>query len=272
MIRYFIGILIVIFAITSCEEVIDIELNHKDPVFVIEGIIAKDSVCIVRLTVTGNYFSKEDPSPVEEAIITISNGTLSEELNYTANGYFRGENIIGKEETSYELVVSHKGNLYRATSYMPPQRPILSANYSKSEERSPLNPLGETVFSVSCTFIDDPATDDFYMIKYTEDGRMIETKYFLLTENSANGGSLEYDNSGLMRFSESIFYEGGEIKIELFSIDEDVYHYFLQLSDVLFWKTRVIPPTPYNPTSNISGGALGYFAAWAANTETILLE
>ena len=75
-----------------------------------------------------------------------------------------------------------------------------------------------------------------------------------------------------MRFSESIFYEGGEIEIELFSIDEDIFNYFLQLSDILFWKNRVVPPTPYNPSSNISGGALGYFAAWSFDAKTILLE
>jgi hypothetical protein len=269
---YIFGALVILFAITSCEEVIEIKLNDRDPAFVIEGIISKDSACTVRLTVTGNYFSEDEPSIVEDAIITISNGIITEELNYTANGYYRGENIKGKEGTTYELEVSHKGKLYKATSSMPQKRSILSAHYGKSEAQSALNPLGETVFTISCTFRDNLETDDFYMIKYTEADRMIETKYFLLTENSINGGTLEIDDTGLMRFSESIFYDGGEIKIELFSVDENMYNYFLQLSDILFWKNRVVPPTPYNPTSNISGGAQGYFAAWAFDTKTMLLE
>ena len=270
--RYFTVVLLILLTITSCEEPIEIELNYKDPAFVIEGVISKDSVCIVQLTITGNYFSEDGPLPVEDAVITINNGTISEDLTYTANGYFRGADIIGKEETTYELEVLYNGTQYRATSYMPPQRSILSAHYNKSEAQSALNPLAETVFTVSCVFRDNPSTDDFYMIKYTEDGSMIEAKYFLLTEKSANGGALEYDKTGYIRFSESIFYEGGEIEIELFSIDESTYNYFLQLSDILFWKNRVVPPTPYNPTSNISGGALGYFAAWAFDTKTILLE
>jgi hypothetical protein len=33
-----------------------------------------------------------------------------------------------------------------------------------------------------------------------------------------------------------------------------------------------MPPTPYNPKSNISNGALGYFAAWSYDSEKILLE
>jgi hypothetical protein len=69
-----------------------------------------------------------------------------------------------------------------------------------------------------------------------------------------------------------MFYGGGEAEVQVFSIDESVYNYFLQLNDVLYWKRRLMPPTPYNPKSNISNGALGYFAAWSYDSEKILLE
>lgn len=263
---------IIIFILPSCEEVIEIDLNFNNPAFVIEGVISKDSVCIVRLTTTASYFSEEDPAPVENAMISVSNGTISEELTYYGDGYFRGENITGEEGSTYYLEVMYKETLYEASSYLPAQTNILSVNYNKSDEQSTVNPLGETVYTIGCTFRDNPDTDDFYMIRFTEDGKMIESKYFLLTEKRSNGGSIEIDNNGYIRFVESIFYEGGEVDIHLFSIDENIYNYFLQLSDILFWKRRVVPPTPYNPQSNISGGALGYFAAWSIDCETILLE
>jgi hypothetical protein len=69
-----------------------------------------------------------------------------------------------------------------------------------------------------------------------------------------------------------MFYEGGEAEVQVFSLDESVYNYFLQLNDILYWKRRVMPPTPYNPKSNISNGALGYFAAWAYDSRKIMLE
>lgn len=270
--RYLAGAILILLTVTSCEEVIEIGLNYNESAFAIEGIIARDSVCIVRLTLTGDYFSDDDAIPVEDAAITISNGTITESLSYSGNGYFRGSSITGEEEVTYYLEVTYNGNIYQARSYMPVQKSILSVNYTRSDERSSVNPLGETVFTISCSFRDIPDRDDYYMIKYTEDGRMIESKYFLLTESRANGGSLEYNSSGYLRFSESIFYDGGEIEVQLFSIDEGVYNYFMQLNDILFWQRRVIPPTPYNPISNISGGALGYFAAWGIDTRTIFLE
>ncbi|MCA1756917.1 MAG: DUF4249 domain-containing protein [Bacteroidales bacterium] len=270
--RYWSLIAIITFMVTSCEEVIEIDLSFNDPAFVIEGVISKDSVCVVRLTATASYFSEEDPVAVEDALVSVSNGTISEELSYYGDGYFRGENITGEEGSTYYLEVKYKETLYEASSYLPAQTNIISINYSKSNGQSTVNPLGETVFSIGCTFRDNPETDDFYMIRFTEDGKMIESKYCLLTERRSNGGSMEIDSNGYIRFSESIFYEGGEVDIHLFSIDENIYNYFMQLSDILFWKRRVVPPTPYNPQSNITGGALGYFAAWAFDSETILLE
>jgi hypothetical protein len=270
--RFWSWIVIIIFIVTSCEEVIEIDLNFTSPSFVIEGIISSDSVAIVRLTTTASYFSEEDPAPVEDAEVSVGNGTIAEELVYYGNGYYRGENITGEEGSTYFLEVRHKGTLYTASSYMPAQTNILSVNYTKSDAQSAVNPLGETVYTIGCTFRDNPDTDNFYMIRFTEGGKLIESKYFMLTEKRSNGGSLEIDNNGYIRFAESIFYDGGNVDIHLFSIDENIYNYFMQLSDILFWKRRVVPPTPYNPESNISGGALGYFTAWSFDSETILLE
>ena len=109
------------------------------------------------------------------------------------------------------------------------------------------------------------------MITYSEDGRLIERRFFMLTESTNNGGSLE-NTSDNISFAESIFYEGGEIELKLYSIDEGIYNYFFQLDDILFWKRRYLPPVPYNPLSNFSNGALGYFAAWNIDSVTMTLE
>jgi hypothetical protein len=108
------------------------------------------------------------------------------------------------------------------------------------------------------------------MIRFLSGDKMIEN-YYLLTEHSNVGGSLN-NNHDTLSFSESIFYDGGEVEIKLFSIDESLYTYFVQLNDVLFWKRRIMPPSQYNPVSNISNGVMGYFAAWSYDSEKIKLE
>ena len=154
---------------------------------------------------------------------------------------------------------------------MPGESEIRSAFYNKSDEVSILNPEGETVFTINCRFPDNPSEDNYYMICYREKGKLIEERFFMLTESSANGGSFE--NTGeMISFSESIFYEGGVVDVQLYSMDEPVYQYFKQLDDIIFWKRRYIPPVPYNPRSNLSNGALGYFAAMGYDYVTLVLQ
>jgi len=262
----------ILITIISCEEVVDIDLISSDPAFVVEALIYKDSVSFVRLTRTTSYFSTEEPEFIEDATIRISDGTSIEELNYTSNGYYIGTSIIGTEETTYEIEIMHNGMIYNGISYMPVQTDIISTTYRKSEDRSILNPYGETVFTITCVFSDNTNIDNYYLIRFTTaDGGLLE-RYYLLTEDDANSGSISIDDNGVIRFTESIFYEGGKVEVQLFSIDEAVYNYFLQLTDILYWKRRVIPPASYNPVSNITNDVLGYFAAWAYDSEELVLE
>jgi len=263
--------LVILIILSSCEEVIDIDLNYSDPAFVVEAIIYKDSVCSVRLTRTTSFFTQEEPDLIDNATVTISDETSSEELQYVGNGYYTGNTITGTEGSTYEIEIMHNGTTYTGVSHMPVKTDIISVSFDKYEVQSTLNPLGETVFTIICEFGDNPDTDNFYMIKYLENGKMIESNYFMLTEYDAIGGTFSIEDN-IITFSESIFYEGGEVEVQVFSIDEPVYKYFMQLNDILFWKRRIMPPTPYNPSSNISNGGLGYFAAWAYDSAIIVLE
>jgi hypothetical protein len=263
--------------LTSCEEVIHVDLNNANPEFVVEATIFKDSVSLVHLTRTTSYFSNEEPDLIEDAIIMISEGTSLERLNYMGNGYYIGKNIIGIEDKVYKIEITHDGITYEGSSYMPIKPNILSVSFSKNNSQSIFNPNGETILTINCEFIDEPGKDNYYMIRYFLDGKVLKDSYYLVTEYNAINGTLENSNSNhadsdTLRFSESMFYEGIEAEVQIFSIDETVYNYFVQLNDVLYWKRRFMPPTPYNPVSNINNGVLGYFAAWAYDSKTIMLK
>jgi hypothetical protein len=264
--------LVVIFAfLCSCEEVINIELNSASPSIVAEAKLFKDSVAQVCLSNTTGYFSVSESDLIEDAEVWIRDGITKEKLDYIGKGYYRGSSVKGKERGSYSLEITHSGNTYDAVSTMPSSIEIESVNYFKSTSESILNPSGKPVLTINCQFYDEPGEDNYYMIYFMADGRMIEERYFMLTEKTANGGSFSNINNRIS-FSESIFYDGTEVEMWLFSIDEPVYNYFYQLDDILFWKRRFIPPTPYNPESNISNGVMGFFAAWVYDSVKIKIE
>lgn len=266
-----ISFIIILMIITSCEKVIEIDLNSEQPQLVVEAIISTDSICIVSLTKTSSYYSTDEQVYVEDAEVIISDGELSDVLNYSEKGKYKGSTITGTQDKTYTINISYEGINYEGISYLPPGSIISEVDYSISEEQSHLNPFGDRVVSVYCTFEDDVNEDNFYLIRFNDvDGRLIE-RYYLLTENVSNSGSIDFQN-GHISFTESIFYEGNYLEVQLFSVDEAIYNYFLQLTDILFWKRRITPPSPYNPLSNISNGAVGFFAAWSLDSEILILE
>jgi hypothetical protein len=257
--------------IIACEEVVDVDLRNAEPKLNVEAVIFRDSVCNVRLTMTTDYFSELEPQVVDDAVIKINDENTSEILHYKGNGNYSGSTILGTSGVTYAIEILHDGVTYTGTSTMPGVPEIRSTRYSKSTEVSILNPEGETVYTINCRFYDDPSVSNYYMICYRSRWTLIEQRFFMLTESSANGGS--FDKTGdLISFSESIFWDGGIVDVQLYSLDEPVYQYFKQLDDILFWKRRYIPPVPYNPKSNLSGGALGYFAAMSYDSSTLVLE
>ena len=70
---------------------------------------------------------------------------------------------------------------------MPVKTDIISVRYSKNNEQTIFNPKGETMFVIKCEFIDDPEADNYYMIRYILDGKVLAGSYYLLTEKSVNG-------------------------------------------------------------------------------------
>jgi hypothetical protein len=263
--------------LASCEEVINVDLNNSDPAFVAEAIIYKDSVCTVRLTRTTSYYSVEKPDYIDDAIIIISDGTSTDDLTYKGLGNYSGKNVIGAEGKTYKIEIIYNGITYEGTSYMPSATNILSLGYAKDNSPSIFNPDGKTVYTIEFSFIDDPDKDNFYMIRYILDGEISKDSYYLITENKATNGAVGILNSNkadydTITFSEAIFYEGGKAEVQVLSIDESVYDYFIQLNDILYWKRRIYPPAQYNPVSNISNGPLGYFAAWSFDSKRVILE
>jgi len=275
--RYLIPAITLLLLLSSCEEVIDVDLNFADPAIVAEATIYKDSVTLVRLTRTSSYFSPDETEIIEDASIILSDGTSSESLNYKGNGYYIGNTILGTEEKNYKIEIIYGGIRYEGKSFMTLNKDIISVSYSKSNSQSIFNPYRDTIFTIECEFIDEPDKDNFYMIRYILDGEILKGSYYLASENNAINGSVEISNANIVdndtiKFEEWMFYEGGEVEVQVFSIDESVYNYFVQLNDILYWKRRVMPPASYNPASNITNGALGYFAAWAYDSMIIELE
>ena len=84
-----------IILLTSCESVIEIELDYMKPKLVIEGVINDfDNQCIIKLSKTTDYFNQKTNPTVSDAVITLTDiaGTIVK-FNEIEPGNYLGESV-----------------------------------------------------------------------------------------------------------------------------------------------------------------------------------
>ena len=101
-----------IILLTSCENVIEIELDYMKPKLVIEGVINDfDNQCIIKLSKTTDYFNQKTNPTVSGAVITLTDnaGTIIK-FNETEPGNYLGESVQTKSDINYTLSILSEGD------------------------------------------------------------------------------------------------------------------------------------------------------------------
>ena len=138
----------------------------------------------------------------------------------------------------------------------------LSADVSDS---NPFSSSGADSFEVVLHFQDPLADLNFYRIKSTVNGipRSAGEKLLVLDDRYSAG----------VYFTLPIFTDSYELRdsvdVELVSMSKAMYDYFATLALLVDGSGS---PAPTNPTSNWSGGALGYFGAFSVSKNSILVK
>ncbi len=243
---------------TSCEEVIDIDLNSANPVLVAEGVVDNELPAWVRLTYTSDYFDAEQAKVEPGATVIISDKQgNTETMEYIADGLYQARNFIGNPNNQYTLSIIKDGVEYQASTMLLPPSEILSVSFEENENLRPGQT--ETTYAITINFKDDTLSRNYYLIKFQTSGELDEDagSYYLIDDYSyKNTGEIEYSPLRLN------FNLGEEVKIELYSIDKNTYNYYSEMNNASGGMMGG-SSTPYTPTSNFGSNVLGYFAAWS---------
>lgn len=252
--------------ITSCEEVIEIDLNSSDPQIVIEGIVTdQPGPYTIEITKTTDYYNPGEYPTVSGAIVTISDGTGNFEiLTETESGIYQADSLQGYPGRTYSLSVEIDSEIYEASSKMP-----VALEIDRLDTRYVQAAIGDDGrYDLICNFRDTPGIEDYCRLKvYKNDEE--ESGYFLYNGRLSDGNLVRYD-----RFHIEEIEENDMLRVDLLTIDKDVYEYYSTLNDVLATDPRGLGSTdvPANPNSNISGDALGYFGAYTIRTDSIIVR
>ena len=110
--------ILVILLLSSCEEVIDLDLQNSQPKLVIEATINvlenDSSTAEVKLSQTAPFLENYIP-PVTDALVSITSSTGEVySFNHTQNGIYTA-NLIPVLNNTYTLEVIHQDETYSAT-------------------------------------------------------------------------------------------------------------------------------------------------------------
>lgn len=251
-------ILSVLFAVLlnwSCQNIIDLDLEQSDTRVVIEGeILDKNTIKRIRVSQSLNYYDTGRMRPVTDANISL----LDENNNLISSFFYNTQDSIYQTPDSLTLDV---GSAYKIQ---------IEAN--------------EELLEATGKILENPTVDSIYYLsdeELMELGQPVfEEGYFLFVNGKLNNEGVEYFkldisvNDTLQNsrddFSNSIltselfgkefqglpipgsFEEDDEIFLEFYAIEEDVYQYYLEFTNLLFNDGGVFSAPPVNPSTNIN--------------------
>ena len=254
---------------SSCQKVIDIDLNSASPQIVVEGSINdQPGPYFINLSETVNFSETNAFPPVTGALVKITDNTgVTDILTEINPGNYRTSTLQGVPGRSYALTISSNGKNYSSVSVMPAPVDIDSLTIVKRQ-----GGFGRARRRLVLHFRDPAVIANFYhfaithyvVINHVIQYSIVEQTTSITSDKLEDG--TELTNNIATRGDTLV--TGDSIVIGLQAIDKGTYDYFRTLGQA---DNGIQSATPANPISNLTNGALGYFSAYAIKSKGIVV-
>lgn len=250
--KYNLLIFLVVLLFTGCYEPIDVEFpENMQPVIVIEAVLTDiDEPKTVLVSKTVNMNDSVSSIPVDSALVIISdNMGQFEILNQTAPGRYVSDKIKGITGRQYSLTVETENKHFSASETMYPCNIVDSVYFEYIDN---IVIYSEGYYIKAKLNFEDDSPQFFRLLFYKNDSLYNGYQDIALFETTNIPTTLE----AIIPF---VLEKGDTASMKLYSLSSSVFEYFRIYSNItnVILSNSTVPP--FNPPSNISGGALGYF-------------
>jgi hypothetical protein len=269
MIKRLIYIFSLALFLVSCTEKIDIQLDDSYTRLVVEGNITNEtSEQSIRLTSSAPYFSNQPAPPVTGATVSINDGTNTFILNEKEPGlYVTTPDFAGTPGRTYTLNIELKEAINNLTTYT-------SSCYMNDVVQSDSigiefhDDWGKGIWEVKW-YAQEPAGEDYYLFRVLKNDTLYADSlknWFAVDDRFLDGN---YTNGiGVWYFWKMRHQEvnpGDKITLKVCGITKDYKRFVEFTRQAIDYQSPMFSGPPANVPGNISGGAIGYFAAYAVS-------
>lgn len=264
--KYIIAIFSLIFLLSSCEEVIELDLKNAPEKYVIEANLTDHANgARVLISKTKSYDSSNDFAGVAGAIVEIEDqlGVVTRLTESAKQGVYLHSTLKGTPTQTYKLKVVLGGQTFTSTSVMPA---VVSLEDVYPFE---LNLFDGPRLFTHVKYTDPIGVRNFYrFMEYKND---IYTKAIIATNDEFTDGKTVNQTIFPYEFDdESKLKKGDRIKIDFLTIDEPTYKYWFSVENGA--QGGGDSAAPANPVRNIKGGAIGYFSAHTVQSKEYTVQ
>jgi hypothetical protein len=269
---YYTSIIFTLLLLSSCEDVIDVELQTAAPKLVVEANInwqkgTTGSAQNIKLSTTTTYFSNTFPK-VNNATVTIKN-SVNNVFVFTeqaATGIYKCLNFVPQLNETYTLTIVHNGQTYVATETLKPVTDILDI-----EQDNQGGFLGDQI-DVKAFYKDPANISNFYLYNYSYSNN--EKPDFQVDEDLFFQGNTFFSNS-----QNSKLKKNDIVTITHFGISQQYYSYLrilLSIAGNTGGGPFQSPPATVKGNvvnqTNFSDFPLGYFSLSESDTENFTIQ
>ncbi len=238
--------------LAACEEVIELDLPDSGAQLVIEASLTNlPQPFEVRLSQSAGFYDTGNYPGVSDATVQLTEiGGPTVSLLEVSPGLYRTEELVGAMGKSYQLEVQHQGEIIRGTSSLLPTVALDSISYTSI----PLGFQAEPGMQALVHFQDRGGEKTYLRFLIWVNGEL-QNNLLLFEDGLRDGLAVTYPLLG------PTFQSGDELRVACLSMDRAAYEYFNTLANITGQSMGPGAAAPANPTTNLVGDALGYFAA-----------
>lgn len=284
--RYLLYTITFLILASACTERMDVTVDSTYTRLTVEGKVTTDKLNhFVILSESSDVFFNETAVRVTNAQVQISDGETIYNYTETAPGYYESDlEFSGTPGTTYQLKISNvdidkNGTTeeYLARETMPEFHAVDSIKMHFDPDYDNFDDDEGEFWLASVFLTDDATTEDYYGFASRINNRLVHdtiTEVLITEDTYFNGKNSKGVDVSEFNQSEAdqVVRINDEITLETYAITEEYHDFIEEFQEMDEDQSPMFSGPPANISTNLSNGAIGYFAVYAITRTTTIVK